>query len=93
MGMEKFLGLVKKCLAEVPPRKAYYPGAQDRYAKLTTGRGRVEKIGSGGPDGASSVTSIVVASLSRRSAVAVSFCADATAAATSFSMMENGLAR
>ncbi len=47
---EKFIGLVKKCLAEVPARKAYYPGAQDRYAKLTAGRDRVEKIGSAGPD-------------------------------------------
>ena len=47
---EKFLGMVKKCLAEVPARKAYYPGAKDRYAKLTGGRDRVEKIGSAGPD-------------------------------------------
>jgi acyl-CoA reductase-like NAD-dependent aldehyde dehydrogenase len=47
---ERFLDLVKKCLAEVKPRKAYYPGAHDRYAKLTAGRARVEKIGAAGPD-------------------------------------------
>jgi acyl-CoA reductase-like NAD-dependent aldehyde dehydrogenase len=47
---DKFLQLVKKFLAEVPPRKAYYPGAKDRYAKLTGGRERVETIGQAGPD-------------------------------------------
>lgn len=32
-------------LRQVPTRKAYYPGAEDRYQALTDGRDRVEKIG------------------------------------------------
>src|SRR6185436_19372306 len=35
---DTFRKLVAKALAEVPPRKAYYPGAQDRYKTLTEGR-------------------------------------------------------
>ena len=31
---DRFLELVTRGLGEVPPRKAYYPGAFDRYAKL-----------------------------------------------------------
>src|SRR6185295_7845445 len=33
-----FLEMLQKALAGVPPRKAYYPGAIDRYARLTAGR-------------------------------------------------------
>jgi len=44
---DRFISLIGQGLAKVPPRKAYYPGALDRYARLTTGR-RVEKIGQGG---------------------------------------------
>ena len=50
-------------------------------------------IGSAGPDGASSVASIAVASFSSCSAPAVSFFAAASAAPTSFSMIANGFAR
>jgi hypothetical protein len=39
------------------------------------------------------VSSIAVASFSSRSAVAASFCASASAAATSFSMIANGFDR
>src|SRR5207302_894056 len=42
---EAFLGLVRRCLAEIPTRKAYYPGAFDRYETLLKGRERVEKFG------------------------------------------------
>ena len=42
----QFLDLVAKALAEAPNRKAYYPGAFDRYRKLTEGH-RTEKFGAG----------------------------------------------
>ena len=41
---EQFRKLVAKALGEVPPRKAYYPGAADRYKTLTEGRDAL-KIG------------------------------------------------
>jgi hypothetical protein len=41
----QFLDLVGKGLASAPTRRAYYPGAFDRYAKLTAGAVNVEKIG------------------------------------------------
>src|SRR5581483_9794140 len=50
-------------------------------------------IGSGGPDGASIVASIAVASLSSRSASAVFLFMCAMPDATSFAMTANGLAR
>jgi len=42
---EKLVSLVAKALASAPTRKAYYPGAFDRYAALTDGRDRVERVG------------------------------------------------
>jgi acyl-CoA reductase-like NAD-dependent aldehyde dehydrogenase len=42
---EKFFGLVREALGRVPPRKAYYPGARDRYESLLGGRSNVIKIG------------------------------------------------
>lgn len=42
---EEFMRLVAKALASVPPRKAYYPGARQRYEDLLAGRDRVEKFG------------------------------------------------
>jgi hypothetical protein len=41
---DQFLALVRKGLAETPPRHAYYPGAGERYAALTAGR-KVETFG------------------------------------------------
>jgi acyl-CoA reductase-like NAD-dependent aldehyde dehydrogenase len=35
---EQFLSLVARALSQVPSRRAYYPGAFDRYASLTRGR-------------------------------------------------------
>jgi aldehyde dehydrogenase (NAD(P)+) len=40
---------VRAILSSVTPRKAYYPGAFDRYATLTEGRKSIEKIGAAGP--------------------------------------------
>lgn len=45
---EKFLAKVRGELASAPTRKAYYPGAFDRYEKLTSGRDAVERIGRAG---------------------------------------------
>lgn len=42
---ERFLELVLRGLAELPTRKAYYPGAFDRYQLLTGGRPGVVKVG------------------------------------------------
>ncbi len=39
-----FLGLVEKALTAAAPRKAYYPGAFDRYAALTGGRDDVFRV-------------------------------------------------
>jgi len=47
---DRFLSLVAKALREVPTRKAYYPGAFDRYARLVGERDRVEKFGHTGPN-------------------------------------------
>jgi aldehyde dehydrogenase (NAD(P)+) len=41
---DTFRKLVAKALGEVPPRKAYYPGAHDRYQALTEGR-KAERFG------------------------------------------------
>ena len=42
---EHFLDLIGKYLADAPTRKAYYPGARDRYAALVGGRDNVQKFG------------------------------------------------
>jgi acyl-CoA reductase-like NAD-dependent aldehyde dehydrogenase len=42
----QFLDLVGKALSQAPTRKAYYPGAFDRYRALTEGR-RVDSYGRG----------------------------------------------
>jgi len=41
---ERFLQLVSERLARMPIRRAYYPGAEDRYRALTEGR-RIETLG------------------------------------------------
>jgi acyl-CoA reductase-like NAD-dependent aldehyde dehydrogenase len=45
---EALLGKVRAILAGVPPRRAYYPGAFERYERLAGGRG--EKLGNAGKD-------------------------------------------
>jgi len=42
---ERFLELVSERLAAIPTRKAYYPGAFDRYKMLTEGHPDVVKLG------------------------------------------------
>ncbi len=45
-----FLDRLRKALASIPPRKAYYPGAFNRYESLTQGRPGVERFGEAGKD-------------------------------------------
>jgi aldehyde dehydrogenase (NAD(P)+) len=45
---EALLGKVRAVLGQVPPRKAYYPGAFERYEHLAGGRG--ERLGKAGKD-------------------------------------------
>ncbi len=44
---DSFLRRISDVLARVPPRKAYYPGAFQRYEALTTGHADVRKLGTG----------------------------------------------
>ena len=44
-GSDVFLRALQEICAKVPPRKAYYPGAEDRWLKLTTGRAQVKHVG------------------------------------------------
>jgi hypothetical protein len=44
---ETFLQKLSAVLSKVPPRKAYYPGAFQRYDALTSGHSDVRKIGTG----------------------------------------------
>jgi hypothetical protein len=45
---DTFIKKLTEVLATVPPRKAYYPGAAQRFEALTTGHSDVRKIGSAG---------------------------------------------
>jgi aldehyde dehydrogenase (NAD(P)+) len=48
---DQFMGMLGKALAQVPPRRAYYPGAHDRYGSLLGARERrVERFGQAGAD-------------------------------------------
>jgi acyl-CoA reductase-like NAD-dependent aldehyde dehydrogenase len=48
-----FLELVEKALSTARPRKAYYPGAIERWEQLTAGRSSMKTLGGDGPsDGA-----------------------------------------
>ncbi len=49
-GREKLRQAMVDALKEVPPRKAYYPGAADRWNELVGGHDKVEKIGAPAPD-------------------------------------------
>jgi len=44
---DTFVQKLTQVLSAVPPRKAYYPGALQRYEALTTGHSDVRKIGQG----------------------------------------------
>lgn len=45
---ERFFELVAQMFSRVPPRTAYYPGARERYERLTGGNERVEYFGNAG---------------------------------------------
>ena len=47
---DKFVAELVRALGQVRPRKAYYPGAHDRYAALTRDRENVRRIGTCGQD-------------------------------------------
>src|SRR5262245_322120 len=47
---DRFLDLVAQGLAAAPTRKAYYPGAFDRYRTLLSGHPEAQKFGKGGDD-------------------------------------------
>ena len=44
---DKFLDMVAQGLASAPTRKAYYPGAFERYERLLRGHANVERFGQG----------------------------------------------
>jgi acyl-CoA reductase-like NAD-dependent aldehyde dehydrogenase len=45
VGSDVFIQALQEVCAKVPPRQAYYPGAEDRWLKLTTGRAQVKRVG------------------------------------------------
>lgn len=47
---ERFLELVKEKLGNIPARKAYYPGAKDRYQGFLSNYPQAEALGQGGDD-------------------------------------------
>jgi Aldehyde dehydrogenase family len=47
---ERLLAAVRKLLAKVPNRKAYYPGAAERFARFTGAHPEAEAFGQGGGD-------------------------------------------
>src|SRR6202451_1610028 len=48
-GSDVFMQALQGVCAKVAPRQAYYPGAEDRWRKLTTGRAQVEQLGEAVP--------------------------------------------
>jgi len=47
-GREPFLNELERVLARVPPRRAYYPGAAERWQTLTAGHGSARRVGDAG---------------------------------------------
>jgi acyl-CoA reductase-like NAD-dependent aldehyde dehydrogenase len=47
---QRFLDLVAQGLSAAPTRKAYYPGAFDRYRTLVAGHGEAQRFGQAGED-------------------------------------------
>jgi hypothetical protein len=47
---DTFMALVARALSQAPTRKAYYPGAQERYRDLTAGRTNIERFGEAATD-------------------------------------------
>ncbi len=47
-GRERLLGAIEQALAGAPVRQAYYPGADERWRRLTRGRAALRMVGSAG---------------------------------------------
>jgi hypothetical protein len=48
-GSDAFMQALQETCAKVPRRQAYYPGAEDRWRKLTSGRSRIKHLGNAIP--------------------------------------------
>jgi hypothetical protein len=48
-GSDVFIQALHGVCAKAPPRQAYYPGAEDRWRKLSTGRAQVKHLGNAMP--------------------------------------------
>jgi acyl-CoA reductase-like NAD-dependent aldehyde dehydrogenase len=48
-GSDVFMQALQETCAKVPPRQAYYPGAEDRWRKLTTDRAQIKHLGNAIP--------------------------------------------
>jgi hypothetical protein len=48
-GRDRLLGALEHTLAVTPVRRAYYPGAEERWKQLTAGRTQLRTIGTAGP--------------------------------------------
>lgn len=46
----QFMAAVRQALRDTPPKKAYYPGARDRWQKFVDGHAQAETLGKDGPD-------------------------------------------
>ncbi len=45
----RFLAYLESALADAPTRRAYYPGAEERFARFTQGRAELRLVGKAGP--------------------------------------------
>jgi acyl-CoA reductase-like NAD-dependent aldehyde dehydrogenase len=74
---EKFLDLLAQSLDQVPARKAWYPGAEQRYRSLTEGRPHLRQVGRGGEGTLpwALVTDLEAADGSERAFTTEPFCA------------------
>jgi acyl-CoA reductase-like NAD-dependent aldehyde dehydrogenase len=48
-GSDAFIQALQEACIKVPPRRAYYPGAEDRWRKLTAGRVQIKHLGNAAP--------------------------------------------
>jgi acyl-CoA reductase-like NAD-dependent aldehyde dehydrogenase len=48
-GSDVFIRALQEICGKVPPRKAYDPGAQDRWVNLTAGRAQIRHLGNAAP--------------------------------------------
>jgi len=48
-GTARFIKALQEVCAEIPPRDAYYPGAEDRWQAIVKNRKNISRIGKAGP--------------------------------------------